>query len=189
MKLGLDLHGVVDKDPKIFSLNTNALVTNGHEVHIITGEEDSEKLRNALEFLKIRYTHLFSISTHHKQSGTEMRYDENGNPWMDKEVWNTTKALYCEKIGIDLHIDDSEVYGRYFKTPYFLFTKNMGRVELLCDSPLASLLAKSQDGAGKMCTDPIWPFSFEWIKVFSGGFRRIFSRLFLYRGWPSRPKI
>jgi len=37
MKVGLDIHGVVDVRPEFFSELSKLLVSNGHEVHIITG--------------------------------------------------------------------------------------------------------------------------------------------------------
>jgi 8-oxo-dGTP diphosphatase len=40
---------------------------------------------------------------------------------MDNKVWNRAKAEYCKKNGIQLHIDDSDVYGKYFETPYARF--------------------------------------------------------------------
>lgn len=121
MKLGLDLHNVIDREPLTFSIISQLLVRRGHEVHVITGEELSSRLTSVLEQLRISYTHLFSISSYHKSIGTEIRYDENNTPWMDQEIWNVTKAWYCNKHRINLHIDDSEVYGKYFKTPYLLF--------------------------------------------------------------------
>ena len=113
MKLGLDVHGVIDKEPMMFSIVSNFLVNYNHEVHIITGSEITDKLKKQLQDFNIRYTHLFSIVSYHKSIGTLIRYEDNG-PWIDEEVWNKTKAEYCKSVGINLHIDDSEIYGRYF---------------------------------------------------------------------------
>ena len=119
MKLGLDFHGVIDKEAPTFSVLTKLLVENGHEVH----EENTPSLRNKLEAIGIRYTHLFSISSHHRSIGTKMWRDGKDTPWMDQQTWDVTKAEYCKKNKIDLHIDDSEIYGKWFRTPYLLFTK------------------------------------------------------------------
>jgi hypothetical protein len=125
MKLGFDFHGVLDKEPRTFSILTELLVKSGHEVHVITGEEDAPLLREKLKALRIHYTHLFSIASYHKSTGTKMWRDEKNTPWMDKEIWDVTKAWYCNKNKIDLHIDDSVSYGKHFKTPYLLFTKEL----------------------------------------------------------------
>jgi hypothetical protein len=58
------------------------------------------------------------LADYHKEKGVELLYDDNGNPWIDDETWNQTKAEICEKENIDFHIDDSPIYGKYFKTPY-----------------------------------------------------------------------
>jgi hypothetical protein len=47
-----------------------------------------------------------------------MWYDGNKTPWIDKELWDKTKAEYCQKEGIHFHLDDSDIYGEHFTTPY-----------------------------------------------------------------------
>lgn len=121
LKLGLDLHGVIDKEPLLFSIISGLFIRQGHEVHVITGESISDKLVKTLELLRISYTHLFSISSFHKSIGTKILHDKNGRPWMNPEIWNVTKAWYCNKHRINLHIDDTIIYGQYFKTPFLLF--------------------------------------------------------------------
>jgi hypothetical protein len=39
----------------------------------------------------------------------------------DYELWDTIKAGYCRSNKIDLHIDDTEVYSKYFTTPFLLY--------------------------------------------------------------------
>jgi hypothetical protein len=117
IKVGLDLHGVISANPKFFSHMSKALILTGAEVHIITGSHSIEIL-GELKKYDVKYTHLFSIADHHRSIGTKMWYDENKTPWIDKGMWEMTKAEYCEKEGIDFHFDDSDIYGEYFKTPY-----------------------------------------------------------------------
>jgi len=124
LKIGLDVHGVADANISFFSRLTALLVENGHEVHILTGSEHSPELeRHLREDLHLRWTHLFSITSHHKNRGTEITYI-NGNPNMDEDTWNSTKADYCRKHGIELHLDDSPVYGRFFETPFAKYYAN-----------------------------------------------------------------
>ena len=128
MKIGIDIHGVLDKEPTFFAELTNILWTAGHEVHIITGVTVNPENRigketlKFLEDLNIAYTHLFSIVDYHKSIGTEIEYpDGSDNPWMDGELWDRTKADYCEKHKIDMMFDDTRRYGNYFKTPFVHF--------------------------------------------------------------------
>lgn len=116
-KLGLDLHGVIDADPGFFSDLSKSLVVAGWEVHIITGPTKTKAIKE-LEHFKITFTHFFSIEDYHIAKGTEMSYDEKGNPWMHKETWDQTKGEYCQRMGISLHLDDSEMYQKFFKTSF-----------------------------------------------------------------------
>ncbi len=132
MKLGLDFHGVCDTYPEIYRPLTQALLsayysdprrTQINEVHIITGGRKSSKILKVLEELGIVHTHFFSILDYHAESGTTRIWnDDKGQPWMEEHLWNPTKAEYCERMGIDLMIDDSPIYGSYFdgKTVYML---------------------------------------------------------------------
>lgn len=127
IKLGIDVHGVADTAPHLFSELSRLLVENGHEVHILTGAEQTEALEHELRHvLKLSWTHFFSTTTYHKNAGTQITYIE-GNPYMDNKVWNRAKAEYCNKHGVQLHIDDSDVYGKYFNTPYAQFECPLGR--------------------------------------------------------------
>lgn len=123
-KYGFDIHGVIDKKPRLYSKLTKRLIENEHEVHIITGVQINDRVLNKLKELNISYTHLFSITNYHESIGTEITYTDPDHPHMDNEIWDKTKAEYCEQHGIDLHVDDSEDYGKYFKdTVYVLVTE------------------------------------------------------------------
>lgn len=123
-RLGLDFHGVIDANPKVFSNLSFLLKSAGHEVHIITGRRIVRDFEDKLENLDIHYTHLFSISDYHFKYKTAMTGYYDDNPKIDPETWNRTKAKYCDWHKIHLHIDDSDVYGNYFKTPYLTYYKD-----------------------------------------------------------------
>ena len=114
MKFGFDVHGVTDTYPEIYSALTGALVANGHEVHIITGALYTDELGDKLRKFNIRWTHWFSIVQYHLDLGDAEVKFVDGQPWMEREIWNLTKAEYCEREGISLMVDDSPVYGSYF---------------------------------------------------------------------------
>lgn len=115
MRVGLDIHGVCDKYPKFFSLLCHMLMLHKHEVHIITGQEISDKLLKKLKKLRIRYTRIHSITDYNKEKGTKIKYEDPNNPWMDDDTWNSTKAKICKKFKIDFIFDDSNIYGEWFK--------------------------------------------------------------------------
>lgn len=125
MIYGFDFHGVLDTH-KVFRVMAQALINDGHKVHIITGEEDTPAFRKQLKALGINFHKVFSITSYHKRNGTKVRYDKKGEPWMSKKMWNKTKADYCRAQKIDLHIDDTAVYGEFFSTPFLLLRSPCG---------------------------------------------------------------
>jgi len=120
MKIGLDYHGVIKSYPNLFRMITNGFNINDIEVHIITGcrKKDVEQF---LQDHDIYYTHFYSITDEFLKHKIPYKIDENGNYFFREELWNTAKSLYCASHNIDIMIDDSEVYGQYFVTPYILF--------------------------------------------------------------------
>jgi hypothetical protein len=128
LKIGLDFHGVCDTYGALIAPLSRYLVEQGYEVHIITGQKQ-EEIVDMVRALGIEFTHFFSITDYHERinslgkSKTPIRYDEKGRPWMDETIWNQTKAEYCNKNEITIHIDDSEKYGKYFTTPYIYIGK------------------------------------------------------------------
>jgi hypothetical protein len=118
MKVGFDIHGVCDAHPEFFSLISRLLVENGDEVHILTGRRISDGALKEVVELNLSYTHFFSIADYHTESDTKMHDDENGNPWMDDDIWDSAKGNYCKEHQIDFCIDDTERYGQYFETPF-----------------------------------------------------------------------
>ena len=129
MKIGLDIHGVINKEPKLFAELSEALILNGHEVHVITGSRITDLIKKELALYGIRWTKLFLITDYHLEKGNKVSFDEIGNPWIDEDLWNRTKALYCSEEEIHFHIDDSEIYGQFFETPYCLFNFNRRRFQ------------------------------------------------------------
>jgi len=113
-KIGLDFHGVIDIDPEYFSKFTEVMASNCIEIHIITGAEDTPVIRKQLEDWGIKYHTFASIVEFRRQQGEKVWY-KNGLPWMNDDAWDTAKADYCYAFGIDLHIDDTLEYGRWFR--------------------------------------------------------------------------
>jgi hypothetical protein len=121
MKIGLDIHGVIDAKPLVFSALSKGLVKAGHEVHILTGPKFG-KVEALLKQHDISYTHFFSIVENAVKNNIGVRWADENNPWIDdKTIWDRSKGEYAKLHDLDLHIDDSEDYGKYFETPYGLF--------------------------------------------------------------------
>lgn len=121
MKIGLDIHGVIDAKPEVFSALTHGLIKEGHEVHILTGPKFTA-VEALLKKYNIAYTHFFSIVDNAVAKNIGVRWSDENNPWIDdKSIWDKSKGEYAKEHGLDLHIDDSEDYGHHFETPYGFF--------------------------------------------------------------------
>lgn len=132
IKVGLDLHGVIDKDPEFFAGLSNELLLGGNEVYVITGQEINDDLFTQLEncgMMKDKwklFNDIISVTTYRKEQGVEIWYldDEKTQPMMNEHTWNTSKALICSEYDIDIMIDDSKNYESFFwdiKTRYIVY--------------------------------------------------------------------
>lgn len=141
MKVGLDIHGVINKYPERFKKLSQRLrvVTEltrelkmvdvegdkwEDEVHIITGSMQTEELIQEIRGYGIWYTHFFSVSDYLISQGHTPSWSSPNDPWFNKDVWTRAKGDYCARVGIDMHFDDSRVYCKYFPetTMYCLVT-------------------------------------------------------------------
>jgi hypothetical protein len=118
LKIGIDIHGVIDLKPAFFRTFIDRARANGHEIHIITGGQKKPKLLNQLKDLGINYDYFFSVSDFLIEQGVPVHFEDSNNPWFDIDQWNKIKSMYCAKQEINIHIDDSDQYGKYFITPY-----------------------------------------------------------------------
>jgi hypothetical protein len=126
MKLGLDIHGVIDSNPDSFAFMSQSVITAGGEVHIITGGSWTQDLENQIKEYGIKWTSHFSVYDYLLDSGidsigTIQFPDGTIQKKFDYHLWDTIKAGYCKSNNIDLHIDDTEVYSKYFTTPFLLY--------------------------------------------------------------------
>jgi hypothetical protein len=113
--LGLDIHGVIDAYPKQYAEMSKLYYEAGHEVHVITGARWSEQVKTELREAGIWHTHFFSILEEHDARGTVIHRDDEGFEWIDESLWDKTKAEYCREVGVTFMIDNSPVYGEFFR--------------------------------------------------------------------------
>lgn len=130
MKFALDIHGVIDSLPEVFSFLSKAIINNGGEVHLITGGTWSKDLEDKVNSLNIKYTHKFSVYDHLIETNVdivgEIEFPDGTiqKKFKDGE-WDRVKGEYCLNNNISLHIDDTLIYNDFFKTPFArLWTHN-----------------------------------------------------------------
>lgn len=120
MKFGLDIHGTITKKPKFFAEFSKRVISNGHEIHIITGSMRTPHLEEELKESGVIFTHFFSISDTLIAEHKKVTLKDKNNPVFDNELWNKSKAKYCDENNIDIHFDDSLEYGKYFTTTLYV---------------------------------------------------------------------
>lgn len=114
MKIGFDIHGVIDTFDPFRTMIEKYLDDENVEVHVISGLEE-KYLDNEIGHLidLDRIDNFFSVTDYLVKKGAKITW-VNGMPWADEEEWNMAKAAYCRKVGIDILFDDSPIYAPYF---------------------------------------------------------------------------
>ena len=115
LKVGLDIHGVIDAHPVFFSKLTQSLIEKGHQVYIITGARITDDLIWKLTELGIVWSSLYSITDYNINRGERVHFADPSNPWMDSTTWDSTKAKICYDLKVDIHVDDTLRYGEWFE--------------------------------------------------------------------------
>ena len=114
LKVGLDIHGVIDTYPEKFRLLSRALVRDGAEVHIVTGVKRDSRIDQLLADAGIEFTHYFSIVEELESRGANLEW-RDGLPYAKDEEWNVAKRDYCKAQEISLMLDDSPIYLETFR--------------------------------------------------------------------------
>ncbi len=135
LKIGFDIHGVLDTNPKFFTMLTRALrlMKNNYglnvEIHIITGSRYSVELENQLKAMissssdHVWWDKFFSVQEYCEEYHDDQAIVHDGmkQPTFPKEIWNSAKAKYCKKEKIDYHFDNQKEYFDYFETNGFVY--------------------------------------------------------------------
>jgi len=119
MRIGIDLHGVVDDDIDFFKeLLETFFCAVDIEVYIISGPpiEDIKRGLDKYGFVEgLHYQNIFSVVDFLKSKRVSMWLGKEGTWWAGDKHWWGAKAGICESEDIDLMIDDSRRYGPDFK--------------------------------------------------------------------------
>lgn len=118
-KVSLDFHGVINSNPEFFCNFLSFLQTRGIEIYIISGGPQ-KFIARYLAMHNIPYNHIWCIFDHFNERD-KVKIAADGTFRIDDKLWNSAKGKFCKQENIDLHIDDSIVYGRHFSTPYVRF--------------------------------------------------------------------
>jgi hypothetical protein len=127
MRIGFDLHGVLDADPIAWTLHANLMKESGHEIYIISGPpldqiaEELEQLDVALRTRDIhqislpKFDGIFSIVNWLRENEIKIWEKVPGSDhwWANDEDWNSTKGKIAAQIGLDILYDDTFTYSEH----------------------------------------------------------------------------
>ena len=115
LKIGLDVHGCIDKFPELFAELTETWIDDSNEVHVVTGQSRNI-VEPQLHKLDIKFTHFYSIVDYHKTIGTKIWEDDPRGKgiWMGPSDWMPSKGNYAKEVGLNIHFDDSLEYAKFF---------------------------------------------------------------------------
>lgn len=128
LKIGIDYHGVIDQHPEYFALFCKEAISRGHKIYVITGGPSKDVAVKLGEFNN-PYNEIFAIVDFYGQSSL-MNFSDDGKYKISDELWNKAKGEYCRKEKIDIHIDDSQEYIKWFTTPYCLYNKKENKCKM-----------------------------------------------------------
>ncbi len=151
LRIGLDYHGVINSDMPYFKCFCQQAIARGHKIHILSGGPE-EKILNKLNEEGFEFTKVFAIFDYYNEKGLACRLP-NGEFYVNDQLWNETKAHYCRQHKIDIQIDDSPVYGKYFTTPYCLYDHKQKNCRLIWDKKTIDIEMCEPQLAVKMIED------------------------------------
>lgn len=133
-KLGIDVHGVIDAIPKEMAFLTEAIISAGGEVHVLTGSTLDAKTYSELEKSGVKYTHVFSVYDNlvfnGKPSHGEIVFPDGVRQLkFSDDDWDRVKGDYCARHRISLHMDDTLAYNDHFLTPFARVWTHNGKVK------------------------------------------------------------
>ena len=129
LKISVDYHGVITSNPIFFKAFNQLALNENIKIIVLSGAHNVD-VKAYLEKNHIPYTYVWSLLDDFKQRNL-VAFNDDGSFHVADDIWNKAKARYCKEQNIDLHIDDSMLYGLYFQTPFCLYTPTEQKCQIL----------------------------------------------------------
>jgi len=121
IRIGVDLHGVIDDNVDLFKIISAMLLfgdIGNVKIYVISGPPKNEVLEelNKLRIYQgVHYTDVYTIVDFLKEQDVKMWLDYKNTWWASDKDWWGAKAKISEQLDIDLMIDNTKNYKKYFK--------------------------------------------------------------------------
>ena len=133
LKIGLDYHGVIDSNPAYFTDFCTIARNRGHLIYVISGAPKAT-ITSKLQSMQLPYDFIFSILDYCLAIG---KIEQTSKGIMiNNSVWDKAKAEFCKRCNVDLHIDDSTIYCRFFDNNYCLYNEQ----EKICQNQKGQII-------------------------------------------------
>lgn len=117
LKVAFDLHGVITSNPKDYKTRMGRLISQGHEIWVISGPP-SHQVKKELSELGLvegeHYHNIVGVVDYLLDNNHPHKIDEAGNYWFDKVTWWSSKSEICENNNIHILFDNDKKYQDYF---------------------------------------------------------------------------
>jgi len=117
-RICIDMHGVIDSDPTYFKDLMYELTNMGIDIYVLSGPP-AEEITKKLSLFDINplshFNKVLSIVDYLRSIGEKMWLDNKDTWWADEVSWWSAKANICEKMDIDVMIDNTNKYEPYFR--------------------------------------------------------------------------
>lgn len=153
MRVGFDIHGVLDTYPDILIPMIDGMKNAGIEICIVSGpprEEIIEELHHLGLFWRVELKNVFSVVDFLKESGAEMWQDAKGDWWSSDEDWWSSKARICKENNIKVMIDDSIKYKPGFDDVAFTFVHISDIIKPKCERKAMKITEKEHNLLGSI---------------------------------------
>lgn len=121
-----DIHGVLKPNKTVDNMEVieemrrclKIYFESGFTVYVMSGSTERRGKNELIELGLFQYVHgVFSVTDYRYAQDPHQVIWKNHHPFIeDKKVWDSTKAEMCEKLDVDILIDDCLHYRDYIKS-------------------------------------------------------------------------
>ena len=115
MIIAFDVHGVLDTYEHFRTMLSCFRKLPDYSIYLISGSLFDSEMQNVLGEHNIKFDKYFSITQELLSANPKLINWVNGKPYAKEYLWDSMKAIICQREKVDILYDDSPKYGQYFR--------------------------------------------------------------------------